>query len=261
MTFTIRASKDGQTVETVRRRPDRNRCQGSRAFQDRLAGADHRQRRIDLRAVRVRPVARVRSPQEAKAKRDFKRRRSEHRGKYPGGAARTVVAGAIAAARLAAGAGAYVSRVPLMQKPAQARHDDEKTPSALDGVKFGRATRDHKRAAANLISRYIAIRPVEVAYPPKSVVSERSKLRPLLRRPMSCLRSFGRSILEATPRRFDLGLGGTVASRPHLGGGFRKPGDVEPDHGTGRAVNKSRTPGSFRARNQHKANGNNAPPT
>jgi hypothetical protein len=82
----------------------------------------------------------------------------------------------------------------------------------------------------------------------------------LLRRPMSGLSSLAWHDLETTPRRLDLGLRGSVASRPHFSGGLRKPGDVKPDDGTGCAVNKSRRPRSFCARSQQ-ANDNNASPT
>jgi hypothetical protein len=60
------------------------------------------------------------------------------------------------------------------------------------------------------------------------------------------------------PRRFDLGVGGPVASRPHLGGVHRIFGYVKPNNGTGCAVNDSGVLGGFRARSQPKANGSNA---
>jgi hypothetical protein len=60
------------------------------------------------------------------------------------------------------------------------------------------------------------------------------------------------------PRRFDLGIGDSVASRPHLGGVRRIFGYVKPNNRTGCAANEAGVLGSFRARGQHKANGRNA---
>jgi hypothetical protein len=62
------------------------------------------------------------------------------------------------------------------------------------------------------------------------------------------------------PRRFDLGVGGPVASRPHLGGVRRIFGYVKPNNGTGCAANESGVLGGFRAWSQPKANGSNASP-
>jgi len=72
----------------------------------------------------------------------------------------------------------------------------------------------------------------------------------LLRRPVSRLRGLSRRILEAAPGSFDLGVGGTVAARPRLGGGRRELGDVKPNNGAGSATNKSGALSGFRLRRQ-----------
>ena len=56
------------------------------------------------------------------------------------------------------------------------------------------------------------------------------------RPPMRDLRSLGGRAPETTPRRFNLGLRGTVASCPHLGGGRRIFGNIKPNAGTMRAA-------------------------
>jgi hypothetical protein len=53
----------------------------------------------------------------------------------------------------------------------------------------------------------------------------------LLRCPVSRLGGLSRRILEAAPGCFDLGVGGTVAPRPRLGGGRRELGDIKPNNG------------------------------
>ena len=53
---------------------------------------------------------------------------------------------------------------------------------------------------------------------------------------MCGLRSLGGRAPETTPRRFNLGLRGTVASCPHLGGGRRIFGHVKANDGTGGAL-------------------------
>ena len=72
----------------------------------------------------------------------------------------------------------------------------------------------------------------------------------LLRCPVSRLRGLSRRILEAAPGSFDLGVGGTVAARPRLGGGRRELGDVKPNNGAGSATNKSGALSGFRLRRQ-----------
>ena len=120
MIFTIRASKDGQTIETVREGPTATVAKARGLFK-----TGWLVQIIDSDGLTYAPsefdeLLGFDRHKKSKAKRDFKRRRSEHRGEYPGGAARTVVAGASEAAEPAAGAERYVLRVPLMQKPAQA---------------------------------------------------------------------------------------------------------------------------------------------
>jgi hypothetical protein len=53
---------------------------------------------------------------------------------------------------------------------------------------------------------------------------------------VSRLRGLGRRILEAAPGSLDLGVGGTVAPRPRLGGGRRELGDVKPNNAARRAM-------------------------
>jgi hypothetical protein len=178
-------------------------------------------------------LAFVRSPQETE--RNLKWRRSGHRGKYPGGAARSDLAGAAAIHCI------------MTRKPRRPRR--------------GQVWEGDARSQTRRRKPCITIWPVEATYPPKSVVSDRSKLPAAIAPSTSRLRGFGRSVPETTPRRFDLGVAGSVASRPHLRGRFRKPRDVETDDGTGCAVNKSPVPGGIRARRQPKANGSNASPT
>src|ERR1700680_2008482 len=84
---------------------------------------------------------------------------------------------------------------------------------------------------------------------------------PLLRRPTSGLRGSRGSAVEATPRRVDLGVGGPVASRPHLGGRGAISVHVKSHDGAGSAMNKTWVLGSFRLRTQTEANGCNASPT
>jgi hypothetical protein len=59
-----------------------------------------------------------------------------------------------------------------------------------------------------------------------------------LRGPRSGLCGSRRRAFETMPRRFDLGVGGPVASRPYLCGGCRIFGYVEPNNGTGCAANE-----------------------
>src|SRR4029079_14173908 len=68
-----------------------------------------------------------------------------------------------------------------------------------------------------------------------------------------CPRGLGRSISEATPRGFNLRLGGSMATRPCLCGICREFRDVEPNNRTGCAVNESGVLGGFRLRRQPKA--------
>src|SRR6266849_2997028 len=81
-----------------------------------------------------------------------------------------------------------------------------------------------------------------------------------LRCPVSRLCGLCRRVLEAAPGSFDLGVGGTVAPRPRLGGGRRKLGDVKPNNGAGGAMNKSGALSGFRLRSQSQANCGGANP-
>ncbi len=80
------------------------------------------------------------------------------------------------------------------------------------------------------------------------------------RPPMRGLRSLGGRAPETTPRRFNLGLRGTVASCPHLGGGRRIFGNIKPNDGTRCALHEAGAFGGLRRQNQTKPNGSNAPP-
>ena len=77
---------------------------------------------------------------------------------------------------------------------------------------------------------------------------------------MCGLRSLGGRAPETTPRRFNFGVGGPVASCPHLGSGRRIFGYLQPNYGARSAMNQAGALGGLRLRNQSNANGNNAPP-
>jgi len=77
---------------------------------------------------------------------------------------------------------------------------------------------------------------------------------------MCGLRSLGGRAPETTPRRFNFGVGGPVASCPHLGSGRRIFGYIKPNYGARSAMNQAGALGGLRLRNQSNANGNNAPP-
>ena len=67
-----------------------------------------------------------------------------------------------------------------------------------------------------------------------------------------------RRAVETVARRFDLGLTGAVASRPHLGGGRGIFGDVIAHGGAGRAVNQTFVLAGLRARSQAETDRSNA---
>src|ERR1700722_7686110 len=85
MTFTIRASKGGETIETDQIGPTATVAK-ARGLQDRLDGLNHRRWRLRLRAVRVRPTAFVRSPK--KSERNLTCRRCGYAGKCFGRSSR-----------------------------------------------------------------------------------------------------------------------------------------------------------------------------
>jgi hypothetical protein len=81
------------------------------------------------------------------------------------------------------------------------------------------------------------------------------------RPPMRGLGNLGGRAPETTPRRFNLGLGGPVASCPYLGGGRRIFGYIKPNDGTRCAVREAGALSGLRRLNQTKPNGSNAPPS
>src|ERR1700676_251210 len=81
-----------------------------------------------------------------------------------------------------------------------------------------------------------------------------------LRRPLGRLRGLRRCIFETMPGGIDLGLGGTLASGPLLGGGGCVLGDVVPDDCAGSAMDESGTLSGFHLRSQPQANRSNAYP-